>query len=133
MTPDRLEKLNSIGFVWSVRGESSTATITEKIANDALSEIKEVPTTIPVAAGPGNIPVLAATSNISVVAESGNISAGVDPSHISVDAESNTISVVDAIMAKPITTEHDVEEKGKKEEAHEGTTTVVDEQAVTTV
>ena len=24
MTPDRLEKLNSIGFVWSVRGESAT-------------------------------------------------------------------------------------------------------------
>lgn len=24
MTPDRLEKLNSIGFVWSVRGEAAT-------------------------------------------------------------------------------------------------------------
>ena len=24
LTPDRLEKLNSIGFVWSVRGESQT-------------------------------------------------------------------------------------------------------------
>jgi len=34
LTPDRLEKLNSIGFVWSVRGESSSAT-TEKIETKA--------------------------------------------------------------------------------------------------
>ena len=35
MTPDRLEKLNAIGFVWSVRGDSSTATPTKAVANVA--------------------------------------------------------------------------------------------------
>ena len=34
LTADRLEKLNSVGFVWSVRGESSS---TEKDTTDPLS------------------------------------------------------------------------------------------------
>ena len=42
MTPDRLEKLNAIGFVWSVRGDSSAATPTKAVAN-AAPEIKGEP------------------------------------------------------------------------------------------
>eukprot|EP00535_Pseudo-nitzschia_heimii_P009626 CAMPEP_0197192634 /NCGR_PEP_ID=MMETSP1423-20130617/25375_1 /TAXON_ID=476441 /ORGANISM="Pseudo-nitzschia heimii, Strain UNC1101" /LENGTH=273 /DNA_ID=CAMNT_0042645557 /DNA_START=1 /DNA_END=819 /DNA_ORIENTATION=+ len=34
LTPDRLEKLNVIGFVWSIRGESSTMLTPEKITNN---------------------------------------------------------------------------------------------------
>ena len=45
LTPDRLEKLNTIGFVWSVRGESSSA---EKNTTDVLPDNKVESTTISV-------------------------------------------------------------------------------------
>eukprot|EP00534_Pseudo-nitzschia_fraudulenta_P012814 CAMPEP_0201219670 /NCGR_PEP_ID=MMETSP0851-20130426/191195_1 /ASSEMBLY_ACC=CAM_ASM_000631 /TAXON_ID=183588 /ORGANISM="Pseudo-nitzschia fraudulenta, Strain WWA7" /LENGTH=434 /DNA_ID=CAMNT_0047509361 /DNA_START=30 /DNA_END=1334 /DNA_ORIENTATION=+ len=38
LTPDRLEKLNSIGFVWSVRGESSTEKNTTTVLSDNKGE-----------------------------------------------------------------------------------------------
>jgi hypothetical protein len=76
LTPDRLEKLDSIGFVWSVRGESSSSSLTsEKNATNALPENK---------------------------------------------GESTTISVVDAIMAKPADTEQEGEEKEIKDAKDEG-------------
>lgn len=45
MTPDRLEKLASIGFAWTVRGETSssssaTKTEPEKTEDSASSEVK---------------------------------------------------------------------------------------------
>ena len=51
MTPDRLEKLTSIGFVWSVRGESATpvkaaATKDESAAEDKpAKEVKKAEAT----------------------------------------------------------------------------------------
>ena len=75
LTPDRLEKLNSIGFVWSVRGESSsTSSATEKNETNASPDSK---------------------------------------------GESTTISVVDAIMAKPADTEQEGEEKASKDDKDE--------------
>jgi len=75
LTPDRLEKLNSIGFVWSVRGESSsTSSTTEKNETNASPDSKGEPT---------------------------------------------TISVVDAIMAKPADTEQEGEEKASKDDKDE--------------
>jgi len=74
LTPDRLEKLNGIGFVWSVRGESSpssSAAAAEKNATDALPDDK---------------------------------------------GESTTISVVDAVMAKPAGVQEGGEEAIMKEE-----------------
>ena len=47
MTPDRLEKLNTIGFVWSVRGEISTSP-TEKNTTNPLADDKGESTTISV-------------------------------------------------------------------------------------
>lgn len=71
-----MEKLDSIGFVWSVRGESSSSSLTsEKNATNALPENK---------------------------------------------GESTTISVVDAIMAKPADTEQEGEEKEIKDAKDEG-------------
>jgi len=72
LTPDRLEKLNIIGFVWSVRGDTpTTITTTEKnITDDVLADMKD---------------------------------------------ETTTISVVDAIMAKPTGTEQEGDEKAMKE------------------
>lgn len=50
LTPDRLEKLNSIGFAWSVRGESSSASssATEKNETKASPDTKGESTTISV-------------------------------------------------------------------------------------
>jgi len=45
LTPDRLEKLNTIGFVWSVRGETSTSP-TEKNTINPLADDKGESTTI---------------------------------------------------------------------------------------
>ena len=50
LTPDRLEKLNSIGFAWSVRGESSSASspAAEKNETKASPDTKGESTTISV-------------------------------------------------------------------------------------
>jgi len=68
LTPDRLEKLNSIGFVWSVRGELSSTT--EKKTTDVLPDDGD---------------------------------------------ESNSVSAVDAVIAKPTDTMQEGEEKAIKE------------------
>ena len=42
LTPDRLEKLNTIGFVWSVRGEPSVSTtLSEKVDSTAAADVDE--------------------------------------------------------------------------------------------
>lgn len=42
LTPDRLEKLNSIGFVWSVRGESSSTTEKDKGESTTVSLVDTI-------------------------------------------------------------------------------------------
>mmetsp|Transcript_5084 Transcript_5084/g.5875 ORF Transcript_5084/g.5875 Transcript_5084/m.5875 type:complete len:405 (+) Transcript_5084:26-1240(+) len=42
LTPDRLEKLNTIGFVWSVRGEPSVSTtLSDKVDSTAAAAVHE--------------------------------------------------------------------------------------------
>lgn len=108
LTPDRLEKLNSIGFVWSVRELSLKPTKPNKniVAPDVKLE-------------PGTMPVVDETNNIEVVDES---------NHTAVVDESNTISVVDAIMAKPMDAGQDGEViKDAEQEESTETVAVADE------
>merc|ERR1712238_429550 len=63
LTPDRLEKLNTIGFVWSVRGEPSVSTIlSEKVDSTAAAA----------AAGTAVVPVPVSTTVASVNEEEKN-------------------------------------------------------------
>merc|ERR1712238_386872 len=68
LTPDRLEKLNTIGFVWSVRGEPSVSTIlSEKVDSTAAAAVHGgAAAAAAAAAGTAVVPVPVSTTVPSV-------------------------------------------------------------------
>jgi len=77
LTPDRLEKLNTIGFVWSVRGEPSVSTIlSEKVDSTAAAAVHEEKVVdegaAAAAAGTAVVPVPVSTTVASVNEEEKN-------------------------------------------------------------
>jgi len=75
LTPDRLEKLNTIGFVWSVRGEPSVSTtLSDKVDSTAAAAVDEekVVDEGAAAAGTAVVPVPVSTTVPSVNEEEKN-------------------------------------------------------------